>query len=271
MNAFLMNNPSSENKRKYQPTDYINKPIIIYYFIDPFCNNCWDIERILKKLTMEYGAFCSIRPVVNHSFLNAKHTHTKHALNTNEKYSILLAIKAAALQGNKTGRDYLRHIQDYLFLYKDNSDVDTIIHNACEKTNIDLHEFERDLYSVSAKKAYDSDQQLADEMEVGQFPSLVFLSHHIEDYSVKVTGIHDYESYMYILEKMLEMEVLDKGNPNLEDFIKLYKRFKTEDFAFVFDLQIREAEKNLKQLQLMQKITRVQAGHEYFWESIETE
>lgn len=270
MNAFLMNNPSSEKKGNYQPTDYINKPIIIYYFIDPFCKRCWDIERILKKITMEYGAFCSIRPVVNHSFLNAKHTHTNIFLNTNEKYTILLAIKAAALQGNKMGRDYLRHIQDYLFLYKNKYDVDTIIRKACDKTNIDVHEFERDLYSVSAQKAYDSDQQLAKEMEIGQFPSLVFLSQHIEDYSMKVSGIHDYESFMYVLEKMLEMEVMEKSNPTLDDFLKLYQRFKTEDFAFVFDLSIKEAEKHLKQLQLMQKIKRIQCEQECFWENIKT-
>src|SRR5699024_3125898 len=192
MKAFFMNQPSSEKNVNYPPADYINKPIIIYYFIDPFCETGWDIEPILKKITMEYGAFCSIRPVVSHSSSHVKSKQINDVFTTKGNYTIL--------QGNKTGRDYLRHIQDYLFLYKDNTDVDAIIRKACNNTNIDTHEFERDLYSVSAKKAYESDQKLVEEMEVQHFPTLVFLSQHIEDYSMKVSGVHHYETYTYILE-----------------------------------------------------------------------
>lgn len=269
MNAFLMNQPSSERNVNYPPTDYINKPIIIYYFIDPFCETCWDIEPILKKITMEYGAFCSIRPVVGHSSSQTKIKHINDVFTSKGKYTILLAMKAAALQGNKTGRDYLRHIQDYLFLYNDNTDVDAIIHKACNNTNIDTHEFERDLYSVSAKKAYESDQKLVEEMEVQHFPALVFLSQHIEDYSMKVSGVHHYDTYTYILEKMLEEEVMNKCNPTLDDFFHLYKRFKTEDFAFVFEITVKEAKKHLAQLQLMQKIQKIQRQHKHFWEVME--
>src|SRR5690625_5795794 len=72
MNAFLFNNKSTQTSSNYTPIDYINKPVIIYYFINPFCDTYWDIEPILKKLTMEYGAFCSIRPVISHLFLGPK-------------------------------------------------------------------------------------------------------------------------------------------------------------------------------------------------------
>lgn len=269
MNAYLMNQPSSEKNVNYQPADYINKPIIIYYFIDPFCETCWDIEPVLKKITMEYGAFCSIRPVVGHSFAHVKTKQINNVFSTKGKYTILLAMKAAALQGNKTGRDYLRHIQDYLFLYRDNTNIDTIIHKACNNTNIDIHEFERDLYSVSAKKAYESDQKLVEEMEVQQFPALVLLSQHIEDYSIKVSGVHHYETYTYILEKMLEKEIINKSNPTLNVFFHLYKRFKTEDFAFVFEVTVKDAKRYLTQLQLMQKIQKIQRQHEHFWEVVE--
>src|SRR5699024_12271540 len=128
-------------------------------------------------------AYFSIKTVFCNSSSKTKIKLINDLFTSNGKYTILLAMKAAALQGNKTCRDYLRHIQDYLFLYNDNTDVDAIIHKACNNTNIDTHEFERDLYSVSAKKAYESDQKLVEEMEVQHFPALVFLSQHIEDYS----------------------------------------------------------------------------------------
>src|SRR5699024_11422122 len=124
MKAFFMNQPSSEKNVNYPPADYINKPIIIYYFIDPFCETGWDIEPILKKITMEYGAFCSIRPVVSHSSSHVKSKQINDVFTTKGKYTILLAIKAAALHGNEKDRDYLRHIKDYLFLYQFNTDVD---------------------------------------------------------------------------------------------------------------------------------------------------
>lgn len=271
MNAFLINNQSTETSTNYTPIDYINKPIIIYYFINPFCDMCWDIEPILKKITMEYGAFCSIRPVINHSLFISQGNITENkqmndAFSTADKYSIYLAVKAAALQGNKTGRDYLRNIQDFLFLYQKQGSVETIIQKACDKTNIDIHEFDRDLFSISAKKAYESDLQLAREMEVKQSPTFVFLSQHIEDYSMKVAGVHSYETYTFVLEKMLEMQILEKSTPSFEDFLKLYKRFKTEEIAFVFDVTVKEAEKNLKKLQLMQKIKRVDQQRQSFWE-----
>ncbi len=271
MNAFLFNNKSTQTSSNYTPIDYINKPVIIYYFINPFCDTYWDIEPILKKLTMEYGAFCSIRPVISHLFLGPKNNKFEdeqsiHSLNTSDKYSISIAIKAAALQGNKAGSDYLRNIQGSLFLYQNEAPIETIIHHAAKQTNIDVHEFNNDLFSTSAKKAYESDRQLTHEMEVKQFPTFVFLSQHIEDYSIKVAGIHSYETYTFILEKVLEMEVVERSTPSCEDFLKLFKRFTTEDLAFVLDMTVKEAEKSLKKLQLMQKVNKVQHINYSFWE-----
>ena len=270
MNAYLINNKTTETSSNYTPIDYINKPIIIYYFINPFCHTCWNIEPILKKITMEYGAFCSIRPVIIHSPLipqsnRFENNHTIHSLSSSEEYSIAIAIKAAALQGNKTGRDYLRNVQESLFLYNKSS-VKTIIRQASEHTNIDVHEFENDLFSVSAKKAFQSDLELAQEMEVKQFPTFVFLSQHIEDYSMKVSGAHSYETYTFIIGKMLESEVMKKTSPSFDDFFKLYKRFHTEEIAFVFDIPIKEAENNLKKLQLRQKVKKIEQGQNSFWE-----
>ena len=108
-------------------------------------------------------------------------------------------------------------------------------------------------------------------MEVQQFPTLVFLSQHIEDYSMKVSDVHQYKTYTYILEEMLEKEIMNKSNPTLEDFFHLYKRFKTEDFAFVFEITVKKAKRYLTQLQLMQKIQKVHRQHEHFWEVIDTE
>lgn len=271
MNAFLMNNQSTKTDIAHSTIEQINKPIIIYYFVHPFSTTYWQMEPIIKKLTMEYGAFCSIRPVICPSSLNiqevCKQVEQEHSLFTlADQQTISLAIKAAALQGNKTGRDYLRNLQDYLFLYETNTDIPTLIHQVCNYTNIDVHEFERDLQSISAKKAFESDIQIAQEIGIEQFPTLVFLGQHIEDYSMKIAGIHSYETYTFILEEMLNKKITEKSKPSLEDFFKLYNRFKTDEVAFIFDISIKEAEKSLKQLQLMQQIKKINKGSRIFWE-----
>src|SRR5699024_11398091 len=111
-------------------------------------------------------------------------------------------------------------------------------------------------------------QKRVEGLEVQPLSVIVFLIQQNEDYSMKVYGVHHYDTYTYILEKMLEEEVMNKCNPTLDDFFHLYKRFKTEDFAFVFEITVKEAKKHLAQLQLMQKIQKIQRQHKHFWEVV---
>src|SRR5699024_4176429 len=85
-----------------------NKPIIIYQFIDPFCDHCCQLELIIKKLALEYGNFFIVRPIIswNSSFRNTTIKENICFL----KHNLGLAIKAAELQRKLTGRQLLSSI-----------------------------------------------------------------------------------------------------------------------------------------------------------------
>src|SRR5699024_2868505 len=76
-----------------------------------------------------------------------------------------VAIKAAELQGKKAGKVYLRKIQESVFLKKEDISDEKILIDCARETHLDLDEFERDLYSVSAQKAVQCDLKLTKEMD----------------------------------------------------------------------------------------------------------
>ena len=68
-----------------------------------------------------------------------------------------LAIKAAELQGKKAGMVFLRKLQENLFLKKQNISDGDVLLQCAKEAKLDVEEFERDLFSGSAKKAYQCD------------------------------------------------------------------------------------------------------------------
>ncbi|MBB6453056.1 hypothetical protein HNQ94_001504 [Salirhabdus euzebyi] len=61
----LTSNMNNNDGSQYGFIDLLNKPVEIYVFIDPLCPECWSLEPILKKLTIEYGRFFKLRPIVS--------------------------------------------------------------------------------------------------------------------------------------------------------------------------------------------------------------
>ena len=246
------------------------KPVIIYYFVNPFCTRCWSIEPYIRKLVIEYGQFLTVRPIISHLYYYDKTTMPNDRLQvtTNDKTYIFLAIKAAALQGNKAHYDYLRNIQRNLFLpsFADESTEQMVIRSA-ESANIDVDEFKRDLLSYSAKKAYQCDGKLQREMNVSQFPTLVFFSQHIEDYSLKISGIQSYDTYIYLLRQMIQHDIQPRNKPSMEKFIEENDVVSTKEIAIIYNFPISKVEKKLKRLQLMRKVNRITMNQQYFWKA----
>lgn len=272
MDANHVQNESVKSNISYPFIDFHYKPIMIYYFVDPFCQQCWNVEPFIKKMTMEYGAYFNVRPIVGHMFNKAPNRvlELKHETVSNynhlNKYNGSIGIKAAALQGNKAGRDFLHHVQQLVFLYNTNESIVDILLHAAKKANLDMIEFESDLLSLSAKNAYHSDIKLAHEMGVTKYPTLVFFSQYVEDYSIKVTELQQYEAYSFVLKKMLHLATFTVKKPPIETFIKKYKRVQTEEVSFIYDIPFKQAERNLKQLQLKQLVKKVVTHQNSFWE-----
>ena len=247
------------------------KPVIIYYFINPFCKRCWSIEPFIRKLVIEYGQFLTVRPIISHLYFykNSMLTNsTSLQVSNNDKTYIFLAIKAAALQGNKAHYDFLRNIQRNLFLPTVTDDsVEQMVIRSAENANIDVDEFKRDLLSYSAKKAYQCDGKLQREMNVSQFPTLVFFSQYIEDYSLKISGIQSYETYIYLLKQMIQHDIQPSNKPSMESFIEENKVVSPEEIAIIYDSSIPTVENKLKRLQLMRKVNRIKINQQHLWKT----
>lgn len=120
-----------------------SKPLEIYMFIDPLCPECWALEPIMKKLQIEYGRYFSLKHVLSGrlSALNCskkskyaniaefwEKTASRSGMSCDgslwfdnpiiSPHLPSIALKAAELQGRKSGMKFLRKLQELLFLEK---------------------------------------------------------------------------------------------------------------------------------------------------------
>ena len=111
-------------------------------FVDPLSPECWALEPAIKKLKIRYGRFFTLRMIAACSItaLNVQKRKKRRLAEAWEKiasksgmscdgslwfdnplsapYLASLALKAAELQGRKAGLQFLRSMQERLFLNK---------------------------------------------------------------------------------------------------------------------------------------------------------
>lgn len=265
--------------------DYIKKPVEIYVFIDPFSEVCWSLQTYIKKLTIEYGRFFTTRPIVSGylSLLNndKKKVLTRnnplHACNIaecNNEYNTVthpwntsLALKAAELQGKRAGKKFLGKVQQKLFLEKQNISELEILLDCAREANLDMQEFEKDIFSSPAKKAYQCDLRLTNEMDVDNLPTMVFFNQMAEEHGIKVSGLYPYEIYELVLSEILRYQPIPSAKPPLEELIHHHTILGTKEVAIIYDWSITKTERELKKLQFMQKVEKVPSNYGVFWKA----
>lgn len=278
---------------KYSYFDFLEKPLEMYVFIDPLCPECWSMEPFLKKLSIEFGRFFTINPIISghlHSLnrdainkpselkdvweLTAKRTGMSCDGDLwlenpiSSPWVASLAIKAAELQGKKAGRVFLRRIQESAFLLKQDISNGAVLANCAEKAGLDVQEFQNDLFSTSAKKALQCDLKLTKEMEIDLIPTIVFFNQLIDEPGVKITGLHKYETYVDVLKEILQKCPLPSEKPPLEDFLSFYRVVGTKEVSVVYGWESSQTERELKKLQLKQKVKRIPVKYGTFWKYI---
>src|SRR5699024_1766698 len=271
--------------------DYIKKPLEIYVFVDPLCPECWSLEPYIKKLSIEYGRFFTITAILSTN-LNPLHRGRfqqppklkdiweKTAKRTGmscdgdlwEENPIFfpwvtsLAIKAAELQGKKAGRLFLRKIQEYIFLKKENVSDEQVLMQCAKDVHLDIQEFKNDLYSSSAKRALQCDFKLTREMDVDYIPTIVFFNQEVEQEGIKVSGLYPYDIYVHVLTEVLQREESPAHKPPLKQFVAYYRVVASKEVAVVYDWSLTKAEREMKKLQLKQIVKKIPAKHGSFWE-----
>lgn len=136
----------------------IQKPLEIYMFVDPLCPECWSLEPVIKKLKIRYGRFFTLRIIASASLTVLNKKRKKHLLAEawekiasrsgmscdgnvwfeqdqplSSPYMAALAFKAAELQGRKAGMQFLRNMQESLFVSKKNITDENVLLEIAEK------------------------------------------------------------------------------------------------------------------------------------------
>lgn len=289
----LRSSKQTNTSANYSFFDFVQKPIEIYVFVDPLCPECWSLEPYLKKLSIEYGRFFTIRPIVSGQL----NTLNKEPFDKPRKLRAIwektakrtgmscdgdlwienpvsfpwiasLAIKAAELQGKKSGRIFLRRVQENLFLKKQNISEEDVLFQCAREAKLDINEFKEDLYSDSAKKALQLDLKLTKEMEVDYIPTIVFFNQIVEQEGIKISGLYPYDIYVLVLAEMLQKEPIPSEKPPLEDFLSFYGIVGNKEISVVYDWTVAKTEKEMKKLQLTQKVERIPVKYGSFWKYI---
>jgi predicted DsbA family dithiol-disulfide isomerase len=270
------------------------KPLEIYIFIDPLCPECWALEPILKKLQIEYGRYFSLKHVLSGKLANLNLSKKKnyesiaelwektasrsgmscdgslwHETPVDAPYNVSLALKAAELQGRRSGIRFLRRIQELLFLEKQNISKLEVLYACAESVGLDVEEFTKDMHSETASKAFQNDLQITTEMDVHEIPTLVFFNENVEDEGIKITGSYPYEVYVQILEEMLAESPERSSPPPLETFLKLFKFVASKEIAVVYNMTISQIEREMKKLVLKQVVEQIPAKYGTFWRYID--
>ncbi|MDY0407911.1 ClpXP adapter SpxH family protein [Virgibacillus soli] len=289
----FLDSKDSNTRSQYSYFDFVQKPIEMFVFIDPLCPECWSLEPYLRKLSLEYGRFFTIRPVLTNYLVplqnepfdtprkmkeiwerTAKRTGMSCDGDLWDENPILtpwaasLAIKAAELQGKKSGRVFLRKLQESLFLKKQNITEKAVLLACAKEANLDIDEFKNDLESTSARNALQCDIRLTKEMEVDYIPTIVFINQRTEEQGIKVSGLYPYDIYVRVLEETLKKYLIPSEKPPLESFIAFYGVVGSKEISVVYDWSIATAEREMKKLQLKQIVKKMPAKHGNFWKYI---
>lgn len=280
---------TSNEPHNLETYNLINKPIEIYAFIDPFCPNSWSLEGYLKKLIVEYGSYFKLRAITSGNLYSInpkvpKRSQSEKRKNT-DKFSVksndseandqissmweaLLALKAAELQGRRMGLRFLRKMQEYYFLNKEDISNHDVLIEIAEGIKIDIAEFKKDLNSKVAKRALQRDLNLAYEMEIDVTPAIVFFNLTDDEDGIKVAGLYDYEVYVDALFEVLKKKVKPAFKPSLIDFIAQFSFVETNEVAVIYNWSVEQAEKELKKLLIAQKVKHIRVNQGSFWEYI---
>ncbi|WP_238985082.1 ClpXP adapter SpxH family protein [Bacillus kwashiorkori] len=266
-----------------------NRPLELFLFIDPLCQHCWALEPIIKKLLLEYSQYFSLTYVLTGKLQHLNplpkkvkristsprpYDHNRpcpHCENVAGQHGITspflasIAIKAAELQGRKAGIRFLRKLQEYLFLKGENITDVNILLECAKEVQLDVHEFQNDIHSVSTSNAFQCDIQISNEMGVEEIPSLVLFNNNSEQPGLKVTGVHQYEIYEEVLVEMLGEMPNREELPPLLSFIHHFQLVTTNDIVTVYEWPVSRVEKELKKLLFQQKIEKLVSTHGTFW------
>jgi predicted DsbA family dithiol-disulfide isomerase len=293
-------NPSKHSERGFilplvsdstKPTSiFIEKPLNIIYYTDPICSTCWIIQPILRKLKLEYGDYLEIDYHMggllpswkdyNKGIIKTPLDAAKHWEEVNESQKMFLdgdiwiedplyssfppsiAFKAAQLQDSDKAITFLRRLKELVFLEKKNITRWDIIENAALSSGLDAALLKRD-FADKGPKLFEADLELAKELEINIFPTLFFIKEGIVNHTIK--GFQPYEKFEEIILSIIPDAVKKKISCNAETLFSMYNNMTEDEFSFLMDTSIAEAQILLNDLYDQGKIDKYMSKHGVVW------
>jgi 2-polyprenyl-6-methoxyphenol hydroxylase-like FAD-dependent oxidoreductase/predicted DsbA family dithiol-disulfide isomerase len=293
-------NPSKHSERGFilplvsdstKPTSiFIEKPLNIIYYTDPICSTCWIIQPILRKLKLEYGDYLEIDYHMggllpswkdyNKGIIKTPLDAAKHWEEVNESQKMFLdgdiwiedplyssfppsiAFKAAQLQDSDKAITFLRRLKELVFLEKKNITRWDIIENAALSSGLDAALLKRD-FADKGPELFEADLELAKELEINIFPTLFFIKEGIVNHTIK--GFQPYEKFEEIILSIIPDAVKKKISCNAETLFSMYNNMTEDEFSFLMDTSIAEAQILLNDLYDQGKIDKYMSKHGVVW------
>ena len=239
----------------------VTRPIELYVFINPTCDDCWSLQPILRKLQIDYERYFSLRIILRTSLptlnvLGSCDTEENEPYEKSHPSFPSLAIKAAEFQGKRAGFRFLSKLFEYSYLKLRNVTSFSVLVEIAEHLHLDVDEFIRDFSSQNVLRSLQVDLYMAKEMEVEQAPTFVFFNGNIEDEGLKVSGLYAYDVYVQILEELLGYAIRPNIPPPLDDLFGRFDTLATKEIAEIYKITDRSAERELKKRLLQQHVER---------------
>ena len=286
---FILPLMSDYNK---QTSNNIQKPLKIIYYTDPICSTCWSIQPIIRKLQLEYADYLDIDYHMggllpswkdyNNDIIKSPSDAAKHWEEVNSSQIMFLdgdvwfedplnssfppsiAFKAAQLQDSDKAITFLRRLRELVFLEKKNITRWEIIENAALSSGLDAALLKKN-YAGEGLKLFEADLELAKDLEITIFPTLIFM----KDGSIfnTIKGPQTYEKFEEMILSLIPNAVKKTINCSPEALFSLYQNMTEDEFSFLLNISIAESRILLNDLFDQNKIDKYLSKNGIVWMS----
>ncbi|CAD2078693.1 UPF0413 protein [Jeotgalicoccus coquinae] len=251
---------SKNNSEDMLLLEQSDRTVEIFYFFDPFSNDCIAMEPIINKLLIEYRGHITIKKILAPSLS----VLTKcQAQSTSSDDNVALAYKAAEIQGQSKARSFIRYIFNRI---NPSNTICTkeMIDESAKLAGIDLQSFHEDLQSPTLDAMLKYDLSVFREMDIESLPAMVFFSGDVKSEGVKVEECYPYHIYTYIINELIGIE--KRQLPSILDYIRAHELVSFDELKTIFEWRAGLLLNELKKLRLQRLIDEVDLNNQSFYQ-----
>lgn len=280
----------SDIQALHPDSDGANKPVKVVYFSDPLCSACWGAEPMLNKLKLEYGDTMDIEYRMGGLLPNWKAmgnaTPARVAAHVDEmqrhfempmtgktwaldpphsSFPPSIAFKAAQMQDEIKAVSFLRRLREMFFVEAINIAKWEHIVAVAAETGLNTTQLQQD-YEGSAGELFEQDMELARQLGIKGFPTLVFSNGAGDQETVQGAKYYDVfeQAILRVCPDASKQAVAADWHPIFGELGTLT----TKEFAVLSNRSIAEANAKLEALAQARKIDKHQTQAGELWRAL---